>query len=295
MPRSLKAWLRSLPLQRRVAYLTTVAVALAVAATSVAGYVTLRISLYDALDSELVDTATSVAAVSAAPEIQRLGGLTESALRAGNVSIAAYRADGKIYFVPDEREHLVLGPEELAIARLQRGYSARSGVSTSGEPFRIVAVPITELAGNYALVIGRPLQPTNDILSSLWLVLIIFGGVRRDRRRGGRRQRGALQPAAGAGAVRGGRARHRHQGAGPDQDRRQRRSGHARRVVQPDAPLARLLPRTPGPADRRRRARAAYAADQPAHQHRPALRRRPERHAERSRTGSRSWPTSTPS
>jgi two-component system, OmpR family, sensor histidine kinase MprB len=175
VPRSLKAWLRSLPLQRRVAYLTTVAVALAVAATSVAGYVTLRISLYNALDSELVDTATSVAAVSAAPEIQRLGGLTESALRAGNVSIAAYRADGKSYFVPDERQHLVLGPEELNIARLQRGYSARSGVSTSGEPFRIVAVPITELAGNYALVIGRPLQPTNDILSSLWLTLIIFG------------------------------------------------------------------------------------------------------------------------
>ena len=175
MPRSLKAWLRSLPLQRRVAYLTTVAVALAVAATSVAGYVTLRISLYAALDNELVDTATSVAAVSAAPEIQRLGGLTESALRAGNVSIAAYRADGKSYFVPDERQHLVLGSAELAIARLQRGYSARSGVSTSGEPFRIVAVPITELAGNYALVIGRPLRPTNDILSSLWLVLIIFG------------------------------------------------------------------------------------------------------------------------
>ena len=175
MPRSLKAWLRSLPLQRRVAYLTTVAVALAVAATSVAGYVTLRISLYSALDKELVDTATSVAAVSAAPEIQRLGGLTESALRAGNVSIAAYRADGKSYFVPDERQHLVLGAAELSIARLQRGYSARSGVSTSGEPFRIVAVPITELAGHYALVIGRPLQPTNDILSSLWLVLIIFG------------------------------------------------------------------------------------------------------------------------
>jgi two-component system sensor histidine kinase MprB len=173
--RSLKAWLRSLPLQRRVAYLTTVAVALAVAATGVAGYVTLRISLYSALDKELVDTATSVAAVSAAPEIQRLGGLTESALRAGNVSIAAYRADGKSYFVPDERQHLVLGAAELSIARLQRGYSARSGVSTSGEPFRIVAVPITELAGHYALVIGRPLQPTNDILSSLWLVLIIFG------------------------------------------------------------------------------------------------------------------------
>ncbi len=176
MPNPLKAWLRSLPLQRRVAYLTTFAVALAVAATSVAGYVTLRISLYNALDSELIDTATSVAAVSAAPEIQRLGGLTESALRAGNVSIAAYRADGKSYFVPDEREHLVLGWDELKIARLQQGVSARSGVSTSGKPYRIVAVPITELAGNYALILGRPLQPTNDILSSLWLVLMIFGG-----------------------------------------------------------------------------------------------------------------------
>ena len=32
----LKAWLRALPLRRRVAYLTTVAVALAVAVTSVA-------------------------------------------------------------------------------------------------------------------------------------------------------------------------------------------------------------------------------------------------------------------
>ena len=35
-------------------------------------------------------------------------------------------------------------------------------------------MPITDL-GNYALVLGRPLRPTNDILSSLWLVLIIFG------------------------------------------------------------------------------------------------------------------------
>ena len=196
VPRSLKAWLRSLPLQRRVAYLTTVAVALAVAATSVAGYVTLRISLYDALDSELVDTATSVAAVSAAPEIQRLGGLTESALRAGNVSIAAYRADGKSYFVPDERQHLVLGPEELAIARLQRGYSARSGVSTSGEP-----VPHRGRADHRTrrqLRAGdRPAAAADERHPQL----AVAGAdhlrrARRDHRRGGRRQRGALQSAA---------------------------------------------------------------------------------------------------
>jgi two-component system sensor histidine kinase MprB len=67
-----------------------------------------------------------------------------------------------------------LGAKELAVARLQSGYSARNGVTSGGDAYRIVAVPITDL-GNYALVLGRPLQPTNDILSSLWLVLIIFG------------------------------------------------------------------------------------------------------------------------
>ncbi len=48
-------------------------------------------------------------------------------------------------------------------------------MTSAGSEFRIVAVPIPDL-GNYALVLGRPLQPTNTILSSLWLVLIIFGG-----------------------------------------------------------------------------------------------------------------------
>jgi two-component system, OmpR family, sensor histidine kinase MprB len=174
MVRRLRAWLRAWPLQRRVAYLTTIAVALAVAVTSVAGYVTLRISLYRALDAEMVQTATSLAVVPVAQDIRTLGGLTERALRAGNVSVAAIRTDGETFYVPDERDHLVLGAKELAVARLQSGYSARNGVTSGGEAYRIVAVPITDL-GNYALVLGRPLHPTNDILSSLWLVLIIFG------------------------------------------------------------------------------------------------------------------------
>lgn len=170
----LRDWLRAWPLQRRVAYLTTVAVALAVAATSVAGYVTLRYSLYNALDQELVDIASSLA-VPVAQDIRNLGGLTDRALRAGNVSVAAVRADGEPFYVPDEREHLVLGPDELAVARVHRGTTARSGTASDGVEYRIVTVPITGL-DNYALVLGRPLQATNDILSSLWLVLIIFGG-----------------------------------------------------------------------------------------------------------------------
>jgi two-component system sensor histidine kinase MprB len=164
---------RKLPLQRRVAYLTTVAVAFAVAATSIAGYVTLRVSLYSALDTELTETARSLAEP-VAQDFRTLGGLTERALRAGNISVAAVRADGKIFYVPDERTHLVLGDDELAVARLQTTPSARTGKDTEGQEYRIVSVPFDE-GGRYAFVLGRPLQPTNDILSSLWVVLIAFG------------------------------------------------------------------------------------------------------------------------
>ncbi|GAA1429178.1 HAMP domain-containing sensor histidine kinase [Microlunatus lacustris] len=175
MPSRLRTWLRGFPLQRRVFLLTTVAVAVAVAATGLAAFVTLRISLYNALDDELIEVASTLA-VPVAQDITRLGGLTESALRAGDVSVAAYRADGQMFFVPDEREHLELTADELAIARLQRGASARSGMATDGEQYRIVAVPITSL-GNYALVLGRPLEPTNKTLRSVSAVLILFGAL----------------------------------------------------------------------------------------------------------------------
>lgn len=175
MPRRLRSWLRGFPLQRRVFLLTTLAVAVAVAATGLAAFVTLRVSLYNALDDELIEVASTLA-VPVAQDITRLGGLTESALRAGDVSVAAQRADGEQFYVPDEREHLVLTADELAVARLNRGASARTGVATDGEQYRIVAVPITQL-GNYALVLGRPLEPTNNTLRSVSLVLVIFGAL----------------------------------------------------------------------------------------------------------------------
>jgi two-component system sensor histidine kinase MprB len=164
---------RSLPLQRRVGYLTTIAVALAVAVTSVAGYLTLRFSLYQALDAELTDVAVSLT-TPVARDIRSMGGLTGSALRVGNASLAVVRADGTILYVPEETSHLVLGPEELAVAKRSSGTTARSGLASDGREYRIVAVPMTELP-NHALVLGRPLQATNRILSSLWLVLIVVG------------------------------------------------------------------------------------------------------------------------
>ena len=174
----LRSWLRRMPLQRRVAYLTTVAVALAVAATSVAGYVTLRVSLYRALDEELVTTAAALARGPVVEDLRTIGNLTGRSVRSDDLDVAVVRADGSTFFVPDERDRLVLGPDELAVARLGQGFSARSGTSEAGVAYRIVAVPLSELrnVGWFALVIARPLDATNNILSSLWAALIIFGG-----------------------------------------------------------------------------------------------------------------------
>ena len=168
-----RGWLGLLPLQRRVGYLTTAAVALAVALASLAGWATVRASLYATLDSDLVDVATSLS-VPAAQDISNLGGLTERSLRAGNISVAAVRSDGKEYHVPDEREHLVLGPDELATARLDFGHSARSGRTTDGSRVRIVSIPLPDLPG-VALVVARPLAGTDDVLSSLLLVVGVIG------------------------------------------------------------------------------------------------------------------------
>jgi two-component system sensor histidine kinase MprB len=190
----LRAWLRGFPLERRVFLLTTVAVAVAVAATGVAAFVTLRLSLYRALDEELIGVASTLA-VPVAQDIANLGGLTERALRAGDVSVAAVRSDGATFFVPDEQEHLELGTEELAVARLQRGASTRSGIASDGEQYRIVAVPMTQL-GNYALVLGRPLTPTNHTLRSVSLALVTFGtlGVFLAAIAGGAVARSSLRP-----------------------------------------------------------------------------------------------------
>jgi two-component system sensor histidine kinase MprB len=169
----MRGWLGLLPLQRRVGYLTTAAVALAVALATLAGWTTVRASLYASLDSELVDLASSLS-VPAAQDISNLGGLTERTLRAGNISVAAVRADGTVYNVPDERQHLVLGPDELATARLHFGHSARSGRTADGSRFRIVAIPIATLPG-VALVVGRPLAGTDAVLRSLLLVVGLIG------------------------------------------------------------------------------------------------------------------------
>lgn len=156
--------------------MTALAVAIAVALTGLAGYLGTRITLYDNLDQELLLVANRTAAGfgNNAAGIDSLDG---ASLQATNVSLALIRADGTVHRVKRDATTLQLGHEELALARLQTGTSARTGTDATGQPYRIVAVPVQALQGDYALVIGRSLTPTLNTLAALRSYLIAAGSV----------------------------------------------------------------------------------------------------------------------
>lgn len=171
------AWLGAPTLGRRIAVLTAVAVAGAVLITGIAGWLVTRVSLYQQLDDELTEIA-SFTSESVSNDIATLGGLDDEALRTVNVSLLVLRSDGQVLRVPGASTSLVWGADEMAIARLQQGSSARDGLADNGTHYRIVAVPMrVDDGGSYALVIGRPLQPYTSILSSLAVVMVVFGGL----------------------------------------------------------------------------------------------------------------------
>lgn len=176
----MRAWLTQLlavrerPLRARLAALTAAAVASAVALTGVAAWLITRITVYNQLDNELVDIA-AVTANWVAVDIEGMGGLDTNALKAANVTVMLVRSDNRISTLPGASVTLVPGVQELSVARRQQGWSARTGEASNGQPYRIVAVPLTSGDESYALVLGRPLEPTNNIMATLAWSLTFFG------------------------------------------------------------------------------------------------------------------------
>ncbi|WP_370518865.1 ATP-binding protein [Microlunatus sp. Gsoil 973] len=159
-------------MQTRVTVLTAVAVALAVAVTGAAAYLTTRMALYQQMDSELLDLAVTVAAP-LSPDPHNPDLLNRSVLQASNASAVLVQASGQGVPISTQQVQLTPGADEVAVARLGTGHSVRTVVAANGQAYRAATVPIPDT--DYALMVGRPLRQTNLILSSLWLVLVIFG------------------------------------------------------------------------------------------------------------------------
>lgn len=173
-------WLRSVlsvnnrPLHDRLAALVSAAVAGAVAITGIAAYIITTVAVYNQLDGELFDIA-AVTSNWIRGDAESMGGLNSDALSTANVTMMLVRSDNYELYPPGNSAHLLPSAAERAIARTQVGSSARTGVDTAGNPYRIVAVPLTDGANNYALLLGRPLGPTDQILRILAFSLLTFG------------------------------------------------------------------------------------------------------------------------
>jgi len=173
-------WLRSVlsvnnrPLHDRLAALVSAAVAGAVAITGIAAYIITTLAVYNQLDGELFDIA-AVTATWISGDAESMGGLNSDALATANVTMMLVRSDNVEIAPPGASTVLEPSAAERAIARTQVGSSARTGVDAKGTPYRIVAVPLTDGNNHYALMLGRPLGPTDQILRILAFSLLTFG------------------------------------------------------------------------------------------------------------------------
>lgn len=172
-------------LQWRLALLTGLAVALSVILVGGATYTATRWSLLDQLDQELTFVARQVADTLAANAESEANGnqngssglmpqseLTASNLAAANGLVAVVRADGVASQM--QATEVAPTPDEIAVARLQSGSSARAW-HDGDTAYRVVSVPLAASDGYYAVMFARPMTSLDATLGSLWLVLLVAG------------------------------------------------------------------------------------------------------------------------
>ncbi|MFN2494718.1 MAG: ATP-binding protein [Pseudonocardiaceae bacterium] len=152
-------------LRTRVAALAAFCVASAVALISLAGFVTVRTSLYDQLDATLLQRADSLRSTLASAE--QLEGIPQELFIAADIRVGV--VDGQTGRGVATGE-LDLGPTELAVARGQLPQWVRTD---RVHDLRIAAV---RAGPSTALVVAQPLDVTRTTLSRLGLVFALVGG-----------------------------------------------------------------------------------------------------------------------
>ena len=156
---------RRMSLRTRVTALAAVCVGSAVALVSLAGFFTVRTSLYDQLDTTLLQRADSLRDTLA--NADQLGGIPDSFFSAADIRVGLLDGSTGRYVVGGDLE---LGVDELAVAL---GRQPRSLRTDPERDLRIAAVPAGPGA---ALVVARGLDTTRTTLSRLGLVFILVGG-----------------------------------------------------------------------------------------------------------------------
>jgi two-component system sensor histidine kinase MprB len=156
-------------LRTRVTAFTAVCVGSAVALVSLAGFFTVRTSLYDQLDTTLLQRADSLR--SALANAEQLGGIPDSFFSAADIRVGLLDGRTGHSFVGGD---LAMGPEELAVAQ---GTQLQSLRTDRVRDLRVAAVPAAPGASpGAALVVARGLEDTRTTLSRLSVVFTLVGG-----------------------------------------------------------------------------------------------------------------------
>ena len=155
---------RRMSLRTRVTALAAVCVGSAVALVSLAGFFTVRTSLYEQLDTTLLQRADLLRSTLA--NADQLGGIPESFFSAADIRVGLLNANGVSVVGGD----LAMGPDELAVARGERPQSLRT------DPARDLRVAAVPAGPGTALVVAQGLGATQTTLSRLGLVFTLVGG-----------------------------------------------------------------------------------------------------------------------
>ena len=166
---SVLSYLQRKPLHRRLWVLTTIAVALTILLSNVAGYVALRTALYQTSQSLAASIAQELAGP-ASETLRQRGQLDPVVRQAGGVIVEAVTRDGSVVRIPGETHDLVGEPSDRAAAGPDGGATRRTGVDSTGARYVVVALPLQ--GTDYALVVARPLQPVLDILATERFVVL---------------------------------------------------------------------------------------------------------------------------
>ncbi|HSO69268.1 MAG TPA: HAMP domain-containing sensor histidine kinase [Arachnia sp.] len=162
-------------LQWRLALLTGISVALSVLVVGTTSYVVTRWSLLEQLDRELVAVAQT-ASGTIASNVSNMGGLSGDLMGSSDGLLALVAADGLVKQVPGQPVSLPAGSEEIAVARMQSGSSART-LDADGTSYRVVSVPMSVDGAFYAVIYGRPTVALESTLASLWASLLAAGAL----------------------------------------------------------------------------------------------------------------------
>jgi two-component system sensor histidine kinase MprB len=166
-----RGWHYRRSLASRVTLLTTMAVGLAVTMVALGAYATVRLQLQSSLDDSLTERAEQIASLSVQPG-DYYGTSQLLLLTAADIRIAAVQSDG-VVLAPEQDSRIRLGTPEVEVARGQTPRSVRTVRDTSGEYYRVVAVP-TKNPG-VAVALAQSLEPQQRLLGKLGLVTLLFG------------------------------------------------------------------------------------------------------------------------